>query len=63
MAGLWKNEWIRGFVLTIEGLFVRNIVHEQNAHGTSVVSCSNGAEALLAGGIPLQIRHRHSDDV
>jgi len=36
----------------IEGLFIGNIVHEQNAHGASVVSSSNSAEALLASSIP-----------
>lgn len=50
-----RDEWIRGFVLTIEGLFVGNIVYQQNAHGASVVSRSNSTEALLAGSIPLQI--------
>lgn len=37
---------------TIKGPLVGNIVDQQDAHGATVVGGSNGAEALLAGGIP-----------
>lgn len=39
-------------VLTVERPLVGNIVHEQNAHGTTVVCRGNCPEALLPGGIP-----------
>jgi hypothetical protein len=37
---------------TIEAPLIRDIVHEQNAHGAPVVCRRNGPEALLARGIP-----------
>jgi len=37
---------------TVETLLVRDIVYEQNSHGTSVVSGCDGAEALLSSSIP-----------
>ena len=38
--------------LTIKRSLVRHIVHQENTHGTSVVSCRDGAETLLTGRIP-----------
>jgi hypothetical protein len=37
---------------TVEAPLIRDIVHKQNAHGAPVVCRRNGAEALLAGGVP-----------
>ena len=37
---------------TIETLLIRHIVDQQDSHGTSVVSSSDGAEALLTSSIP-----------
>ena len=31
---------------------IRDVVYQQDTHGTSVVSSCDGAEALLSGGIP-----------
>jgi len=39
-------------VLTVERPLVGDIVHEQNAHGATVVCRGNCPEALLASGIP-----------
>lgn len=37
---------------TVKALLICHIVHEQNAHGTSVVCGCDGSESLLAGSIP-----------
>jgi hypothetical protein len=37
---------------TIETLLIRHIVNQQNTHSTTVISSSNGTEALLASSIP-----------
>lgn len=37
---------------TVEGAFIRDVVDEQDAHGTPVVGGSDGAEALLPCRIP-----------
>lgn len=37
---------------TVEALLICHIIHQQNTHGASVVSGRDGAEALLAGGVP-----------
>ena len=37
---------------TVEGPLVRDIVDEQDAHGTTVVGRRDGTEALLAGRVP-----------
>lgn len=37
---------------TVEAPFICDVVHEQDAHGASVICRRDGAEALLAGGIP-----------
>jgi hypothetical protein len=37
---------------TVEASFIRNVVYQQDTHGTSVVRGGDGPEALLAGGIP-----------
>ena len=37
---------------TIETLLVRDIVHQQNTHSTSVVCSCDRAKALLPGRIP-----------
>jgi hypothetical protein len=42
----------KGRKRTVETLLIRHIVDQQNTHGTTVVSGSDGAEALLASGIP-----------
>jgi hypothetical protein len=36
----------------MERTLVGDVVDEQNAHGAAVVSGGDGAEALLAGGVP-----------
>lgn len=38
--------------LTVKAFLVCYVVDQQNSHGTSVVGCGNGAETLLARGIP-----------
>ena len=38
--------------LTVKALLVCYIVNKQDSHGASVVGCGDGAEALLARGIP-----------
>jgi hypothetical protein len=38
---------------TIERLFVRYVVNQQNTHGASVVGRCDGSESFLSGGIPL----------
>ena len=35
-----------------EGLFVSDVVHQQDAHGSSVVCGGDRAEALLSGSVP-----------
>lgn len=37
----------------VEGIHVGDIVHDADAVGTAVVGGGDGAEAFLAGGIPL----------
>lgn len=37
---------------TIEALLVRHVVDQQDTHSATVVSGSDGAETLLASGIP-----------
>jgi hypothetical protein len=37
---------------TIETLLIRHIINQQNAHGTTVISGSNGTETLLTSSIP-----------
>lgn len=39
-------------MLTIETLLVRDIIHQENSHGASVVCGCNGAETLLACRVP-----------
>ena len=41
-----------GVKRTIEALLVRHVVDKQNTHGSTVVGGGDGAEALLACGIP-----------
>ena len=38
--------------LTVEGLLICDIVDQQDTHGASVISCGDGAEALLPCRIP-----------
>lgn len=33
---------------SVEGILVGNVIHENEAHGSSVVSCGNGAVTFLA---------------
>jgi len=37
---------------TVKGLFTVNVVHQENAHGTSIVRSGNGAKPLLTGRVP-----------
>lgn len=46
------SEWIRIRIRTVERPLVGDVVYQQDAHGTSVVRGGDGAEPLLAGGIP-----------
>lgn len=34
--------------LTVEGLFICNVINQQDTHGTSVVSGSDGPETFLS---------------
>lgn len=43
--------WAAG-KLTVKALLVCYVVNQQDTHGTSVVGCGDGAETLLARGIP-----------
>lgn len=36
----------------VKRLFVGDVIYEHDAHGPAVVGGSDGAEALLAGGVP-----------
>lgn len=38
--------------LTVKALLIRNIINQQNAHRSSIVSGRNRPEAFLASGIP-----------
>ena len=49
MLGLEVEE---GRTRTVETPLVRYIIHEEDAHGASVICGGDGAEALLAGGVP-----------
>ncbi len=40
----------------IEGVLVSDVVHEQEAHGSSVIGCGDGTVALL----PCCILHLHT---
>jgi hypothetical protein len=42
--------WAR--IRTVEGSLVGDVVYQQDAHGAAVVGSGDGAEALLAGGVP-----------
>lgn len=37
-----------GGQLTVEGLFICNVIDQQDTHGTSVISGSDGSETLLS---------------
>lgn len=39
----------------IEWIQIRDVVNEQYAHGTSVISRSQRPKSFLSGGVPLQI--------
>ena len=43
------------WTLTVERLLVRNIVNQQNAHGSTVVRCCNCPKPLLTGCVPLDV--------
>lgn len=36
----------------VEGSFIGHVIDQQDAHGTSIVSCGDGTETFLASGIP-----------
>jgi len=40
----------------VEGVHIRDIVHDADAMGTAVIGTSDGSEAFLAGGIPLEAK-------
>lgn len=49
--------------LTVEGLLVGDVVHDQDAHGSTVVRGGDGAEALLSCGRLVNDRHDRSGDL
>ncbi len=43
--------WACGSI-TVKALLIRDIVHQQNPHGASIVRSRDGPEALLTRGVP-----------
>lgn len=44
----------------VKGLLVGDVIHEQEAHCSSVVGCGNGAIPLLSGCVLLTCSHTQS---
>ena len=39
-------------ILTVEGPLIRNVVDQEDTHRAAVIGRRDGAESLLAGGVP-----------